>query len=335
VSEQTQQMEFEDVLPEPSEVMKDIDSQVEDFEIEVIDDRPEEDRRPPRVEDPNDTFDIDAEIEGVDSSVKKRINRMKYEYHEQRRAKEEAEREKLEAINFAQSQQSENQRLNNLLSRSEQALLSSVSTRADAEIAAAEQAYKKAHEENDTEALLNAQRKLAQAQADKSYLQNYQPQQAQENQNQPVNGQSNGQDYQPVNGQSNDQDYQQQPQFDIPTQNWLQKNPWWNQPGYEPVTEFTKGLHLKLSGQGIDSSNPDYFKSIEKEVGNRFPDFFSNNQVSNTVALRKQSSTVVAPAKRGQKNPKRVKLTESAVRVAKRLGLTPEQYAAQLYKESR
>jgi hypothetical protein len=57
--------------------------------------------------------------------------------------------------------------------------------------------------------------------------------------------------------------------------------------------------------------------------------------VSNTVALRKQSSTVVAPAKRGQKNPKRVKLTESAVRVAKRLGLTPEQYAAQLYKESR
>jgi hypothetical protein len=211
VSEQTQQMEFEDVLPEPSEVMKDIDSQVEDFEIEVIDDRPEEDRRPPRVEDPNDTFDIDAEIEGVDSSVKKRINRMKYEYHEQRRAKEEAEREKLEAINFAQSQQSENQ------------------------------AYKKAHEENDTEALLNAQRKLAQAQADKSYLQNYQPQQAQENQNQPVNGQSNG------------QDYQQQPQFDIPTQNWLQKNPWWNQPGYEPVTEFTKGLHLKLSGQGIDS----------------------------------------------------------------------------------
>ena len=326
MSEQTQQMDFENVLPEPSEVMKDIDASEDKFEIEVIDDRPEEDRRPARVDDPNDDFDIDAEIEGVDSSVKKRISRMKYEYHEERRAKEQAERERVEALSFAQSQQTENQRLNNLLGRSEQALLSSVSTRADAEISAAEQAYKKAHEENDTEALLAAQRALTQAQADKSYLQNYQPQQTQ----QPQESQS-----QPVNQQANGQDYQQQPQFDIPTQNWLQKNPWWSQAGYEPVTEFTKGLHLRLSGEGIDSSNPEYFKRIEKEVGSRFPDFFSNIQGSNTVASKKQSSTVVAPARRGQQNPKRIKLTESAVRVAKRLGLTPEQYAAQLYKESR
>ena len=323
MSDQTQQMDFENVLPEPSEVMKDIDSLEENFEIEVIDDRPEEDRRPPRVEDPNDTFDIDAEIDGVDSGVKKRFSRMKYEYHEERRAKEQAERERVEALTFAQSQQVENQRLNSLLSRSEQALLSSVSTRADAEISAAEQAYKKAHEENDTEALLAAQRALSAAQADKSYLQNYQPQQPQQ-----------AQESQPVTQQTNGHAYEQQPQFDVPTQNWLQNNPWWNQSGYEPVTEFTKGLHAKLAGEGVYSSSPEYFKRIEKEVGSRFPDFFSGNQVSNTVASKKQSSTVVAPAKRGQQNPRRVKLTESAIRVAKRLGLTPEQYAAQLYKES-
>lgn len=321
------QIDFENILPDPSEVMKNMSPDDLDIDIEVIDDRPEEDRRSPRVEDPDDDFDIDAEIEGVDSGVKKRISRMKYEYHEERRAKEQAGRERSEALNFAQSQQQENEKLKSLLNRSEQALLSSVSTRADAEMSVAEQAYKKAHEENDTEALLAAQRALTQAQADKSYLRNYQPQQSQE-----VNPANQRQ---PVNQQANDGANQQQPQFDVPTQNWLGRNPWWSQSGYEPVTEFTKGLHLRLSGEGIDSSNPEYFKRIEKEVGSRFPDFFSGNQVENTVLRRKQGSTVVAPAKRGQQNRKRIKLTESAVRVAKRLGLTPEQYAAQIYKESR
>jgi hypothetical protein len=198
-----------------------------------------------------------------------------------------------------------------------------VSTRADAEIDAATQAYKKAHEENDADALIAAQKSLSQAQADKSYLQNYQPQ-VQQNQNQPVNPQTNGeiQQQQP-----------QQPQFDAPTQAWLQKNPWWNQIGYEPATQYTLGLHQQLAQRGVNSSNEAYFNSIEEGLANKFPEIFSGDKVVSTVSMPKRNTTVVAPAQRAGQKPRKVRLTETQVRLAKRLGITPEVYAKQMIKE--
>lgn len=318
------QMDFDNILPDESEVTKQqVASDVSDFDIEIIDDRPVDDQRAPRADDPNDTFDIDEEIEGVDDSVKKRINRLKYEYHEERREKESAVRERNEAVQFASKMRGENSHLSDLVSRSEQALLSSVSTRADAEIDAATQAYKKAHEENDADALIAAQKSLSQAQADKSYLQNYQPQ-VQQNQNQPVNPQTNGeiQQQQP-----------QQPQFDAPTQAWLQKNPWWNQIGYEPATQYTLGLHQQLAQRGVNSSNEAYFNSIEEGLANKFPEIFSGDKVVSTVSMPKRNTTVVAPAQRAGQKPRKVRLTETQVRLAKRLGITPEVYAKQMIKE--
>lgn len=322
------QMDFGNILPDESEVTKQqVASDVSDFDIEIVDDRPVDDQRSPRADDPNDTFDIDEEIEGVDDSVKKRINRLKYEYHEERRAKESASRERDEAVQYATRVKGENSHLSDLVSRSEHALLSSVSTRADAEIDAATQAYKKAHEENDADALIEAQKSLSQAQADKSYLQNYQPQ-VQQNQNQHVNPQANGEIQ-----QQQQQQQPQQPQFDVPTQQWLQKNPWWNQAGYEPVTQYTLGLHQQLEQRGVNSSNEAYFNAIEEGLANKFPEIFNGNNVVSTVSIPRRNTTVVAPAQRAGQKPRKVQLTETQVRLAKRLGITPEVYAKQMIKE--
>ena len=200
-----------------------------------------------------------------------------------------------------------------------------MSTRADAEIDAATQAYKKAHEENDADALIEAQKSLSQAQADKSYLQNYQPQ-VQQNQNQQANGEVQQQ-------QQQQQQQPQQPQFDVPTQQWLQKNPWWNQAGYEPVTQYTLGLHQQLEQRGVNSSNEAYFNAIEEGLANKFPEIFNGNNVVSTVSIPRRNTTVVAPAQRAGQKPRKVQLTETQVRLAKRLGITPEVYAKQMIKE--
>ncbi len=98
----------------------------EEIEVIAVDDTPEEDRRP--VRENVEPFNIDEEIQTQDETVRKRINRLKYEYHQQRREKEAAERLKEEAIAFAKKAQDENTRLQGLVGQSEQALLQSVQT---------------------------------------------------------------------------------------------------------------------------------------------------------------------------------------------------------------
>ena len=96
--------EVDNILPDESDVMKSLADEADDLDIQVVDDRPPEDQRAPRAINPNDTFDIDAEIEGIDEDAKEHIKRLKYEYHEQRRAKEEATRLRDEAVQYAQQE---------------------------------------------------------------------------------------------------------------------------------------------------------------------------------------------------------------------------------------
>ena len=97
-----------------------------EVEIEVIDDRPEADRVAPRDVSSGENDDFDSEIEHADKKVGNRINRLRYEYHEQRREKEAAHRMKEEAVAYAQSVAQQNNELKNLLQRGEDVLLSEI-----------------------------------------------------------------------------------------------------------------------------------------------------------------------------------------------------------------
>ena len=149
----------------------------EDMEIEVVDDRPMEDRVPPRAEEEPSLSDDDTDDEAAEYSerVQKRIKKLKYDYHEERRAKESADREREEAVGFAQRVYQENQNLRNTLAQGEGVLLEQTKGRAEADVARAKKEYKDAFESGDPDAITEAQVNLTNAQAAQIQANQYEP----------------------------------------------------------------------------------------------------------------------------------------------------------------
>ena len=301
------------VFPEPKED-NDVSFDSDEIEIVEVDDRPEEDRRPVRED--VEPFNIDEEIDIQDERVKKRLNRLKYEYHQQRREKEAAQRLRDEAVQFAQNTQNEVQRLQGLVGQSEQALLQSVESRTEAQLAALRQDYTKAHEEGDTQKMMEAQEQLARIQADRAYIDNYKTQmqnnttQQQADSNVPVE--------QPP----------QQEQLDPRLQDWLARNSWFGAPGNEALTGFTYGLDEMLIKRGVARNSPEYFSAVDQALRESFPRAFGVEQ-QQAEKQQTKSSTVVAPAQRGTKRKTQVELTRSEMELTRKLKITPEQYALQ------
>ena len=316
MSEATQKAEEFEGLPSPQEVQ--VPQLDKDLEIDVIDDRPEEDQKPRRVAV---NGDVDEEIEGIGDRTKKRIDKLKYDYHEERREKEQAHRTRDEAVQFARNIQAENENLKNTVARSEGALLNSLKTRSDTEINAAKAEYKSAYESGDTDKLLTAQEKLQSAYADKNYVENYVPTAPQANLQQAI-PQQNIQQQPPVNGQ--------QQQLDPKAVEYIRNNNWFEQEGNEDMTALAYGMHSKLVRQGVDPIRDadKYYNEIDNAIRTRFPERFEAN-----TATSRRPSTVVAPANRTGQKQRRVQLTKTQVDLARRLGLTPEQYATQYAKE--
>jgi len=316
MSEATQKAEEFEGLPSPQEVQ--VPQPDKDLEIDIIDDRPEEDQKPRRVAV---NGDVDEEIEGIGDRTKKRIDKLKYDYHEERREKEQAHRTRDEAVQFARNIQVENENLKNTVARSEGALLNSLKTRSDTEIEAAKAEYKSAYESGDTDKLLAAQEKLQSAYADKNYVENYVPTAPQANLQQAI-PQQNVQQQPPVNGQ--------QQQLDPKAVEYIRNNNWFEQEGNEDMTALAYGMHSKLVRQGVDPIRDadKYYNEIDNAIRTRFPERFEAN-----TATSRRPSTVVAPANRTGQKQRRVQLTKTQVDLARRLGLTPEQYATQYAKE--
>jgi len=136
----------------------------DEFQVEVIDDRPAEDRRPPKVKTATDG--VEEEIDGISEKVQKRIDKIKYDYHEERRAKEASEKLRDEAVGYAQKIQDENKRLSALINKGEEALLGQISAKATAELEQGKAEFKEAYEAGDTDKMLAANEKILSAQVD-------------------------------------------------------------------------------------------------------------------------------------------------------------------------
>ena len=116
-----------------------------------------------------------------------------------------------------------------------------------------------------------------------------------------------------------------QKQVDKKAQAWADKNTWFGED--EEMTQLAYGLHNKLVAEGIDPTSDEYYERIDSRVQQLFPEKFED-------APKKKRANVVAPATRSTA-PKKVTLTQTQVRLARRLGLTNEQYARQLVEEMR
>jgi hypothetical protein len=289
-----------------------------DLKIEIVDDTPEEDRgkkrRPDGVE-PD--IPDDDEIATYSGNVQKRLKKLKYEFHEERRRKDEALREHAAAVSFAEKVLQERNVLAERLSRGEEALIEQAKRRAAMQLEQAERQYRNAHEMGDTDALLSSQKDIMRLTAEQQQLDNYrhqpperiEPQRPQQAQNEP----------------------------DEKAKTWLKSNPWFGND--EEMSGYAYGVHERLiKREGITPLSDNYYQRIDAAMQHRFPEYFGEEGgVEVSVPTKGQPARrvpVVAPATRSvARSTRTVQLTPSQIALAKRFKLTPEQYAAQMIKD--
>jgi len=293
-------------------------------EIEIIDDTPEADRKPKRDENVESKIPDDDEVAKYGTDVQKRIKQLKYEYHEERRQKEEATRLREEAISATSKLMSENQKLRKTLDEGEGVLVEQAKGRVEAQLSRAKQEYKEAYELGDSDKLLEAQEKLSNIQNEKYRVENYKP---------------------PVRAEEPEvlPSTPARPKVAEPSgkdKTWLDSNnDWFQKEGHEDMTGYAMGVHEKLVRAGINPKldTEEYYKRINDSMNKAFPEHFEDKHGGEQVevdAPQRQAGNVVAPVNRSAKKPRKVQLTSTQIGLAKRLGVTPEQYAAQLLKES-
>ena len=304
----------------------------EGLEVEIVDDTPEEDRRPKKAEDTTPEIDdeaVDKEISDYSKKAGDRIAKIKYEYHEERRAKEAATRESKEAITRLQTLMSENQKLQTMVEQGGEVLNKQAHNNALWAKQNAQAEFKKAYEEGDADAMSKAQELLSKA----TLAEQQSPSMAQNLQNQIA---SNIPIQEPI---------LQQPQIDPEMQVWAQKNPWFmgSEPVHKEMTSYAMYLDQSLQAKGVDpaSKSEEYYNEVDKAMKLQFPTFFGVTSTNETEMLqeetpKRQPSTVVASATRdsGNKKPTQIRLTQTQVKLARQLGISPEQYANQLLRES-
>lgn len=274
--------------------------------IDVEDNTPAEDRNKPPLPDNVKEELYNDELEDYSTKVKKKLIQMKKLAHDERREKENALREQQEAIAFAQKMMEENKRLKSNLSNSEKNVLATVQRAVQMELDAAKKEYREAYDSGDTDKVMEAQERLTQATLKADKVKNFKPTPLQEEK--PV-----------VQTEP-----QPTPQYrpDPSAQAWQQKNPWFGED--EEMTSLALGLHEKLRREGVQVSSQEYYSKIDATIRKRFPEKFQEEAEQEERPVRK--SSVVAPATRTTA-PKRVRLNPSELSLAKKLNLTPEQYA--------
>jgi len=316
VAEQQTEFEEETVAEAIESAKAETEQEDDSFEIEVVDDTPEEDKgKPRRAEDAEPQVPSDDEVEKYSEGVQKRIKQLKFEFHEERRRKEEAARLQDEALRYAEQMQEENEQLRKTLEEGEDVLVNQAKGRVTAEIDKAKIAYKTAYESGDPDALIEAQAKLSELQVEKSRYDNYKPRPRPEPEPEPLYEQENI----------------EPPKPSEMGMKWAEKNTWFqNDP---EMTGYAFGVHEKLIKSGVAPDTEEYYSKIDDAVRRVFPDKFDDGPIIEESAPQRQTGNVVAPAARSGKKPRKVQLTSTQVSLAKRLGLSNEQYAAQLMKE--
>jgi len=308
----------------PDEQDKNLTEDTLDIELEIEDDTPEKDKgKEPIPKEMVDKFDAADDEEELDEKAQAlRLKQYKKVYHDERRAKEAAYREQQEAIELAKRVMEENKKLRAQYSAGEKTYIETVQSQADLQVQVAQRAYKEALESGDPDRIVEAQTALNDACYKVQKVRDFRPSTLQESENE-------------VQIQ---QVEQQRPKIDQKTQSWLDQNPWYGTK--KAMSSYAVGIHEELLdeyGQAVVGTDQ-YFKRIDRTMREKFPEYFDTledkaepNEEVQKPAPKAKPSTVVAPATRSTAS-KQVKLKTSQQNIAKKLGLTPEQYTRELMK---
>jgi hypothetical protein len=303
----------DDPKPKPKKKVEEED----DIELEIVDDVPEEDRDREPSDPPEEV--TDEELESYSAKVRQRIKHFTKGYYDERRAKEQALRERQELERVARQLFEENKRLQGSVGKSRSALLEQAKKVITNEIDTAKRQYREAYESGEADRIIEAQEKLTAAQFKMNKLNSVKPEALQGS---PANVQTANQAPQPSRQPA-------QPTVDEKTQEWAKKNDWWGKD--KEMTSFALGYHQTLADNGVKVGSEEYFSRIDKRLREVFPERLGVSKETQEGGKPKPKS-VVAPASRTQ-SPKKVTLTKTQLAIAKKFGLTPQQYAAQLVKD--
>jgi hypothetical protein len=311
-----------DELEKEAQAAEDKANAVEEKEIdiEVVDDTPPQDRNRKPAEPPEEV--TEDELESYDAKVQSRIKKFTRGYHDERRAKEAALREREEAIRAAQAILEENKRLQQQLEEGSKVYIEQGKSAAQLELDSAKRAFKEAYEAGDSEALADAQFRISQATLKMDKAESLRPIQAVEReiqlpQTEPV-----------------------EQKLDSRTAEWLEDNPWYGDDDEMSATAL--GLHKKLEkefGKSYIGSEA-YFKRIDDTMRKRYPEYFGSEEQAVQTPVEeekpqtraKPASNVVAPATRSVA-PKKVKLTTTQIAIAKKLGVPLDLYAKKVAEQ--
>lgn len=305
----------------PDEVEEKVDETTDqnNIEIEVEDDTPPVDRNRTASE-PEFVEKMEKdELAEYSKEVRDKIDAFRKIYHDERRAKEAADRERQEAVELAKRLYEENKSLKGKVNTTEAVAVDSFKTSAEQELAMAKKEYRDAYESGDAEKLVEAQEKMtaAKIKLDRAF-------DATENLNR----------RKALQEQENEvkipQQLEQPVVRDQKAAAWQERNPWFGQD--DEMTSLALGLHEKLVKENgmAYATTDEYYKRIDETMRKRFPENFEEI-IEEKNKARTKPSTVVAPANRSTSS-KKVTLKTSQLAIAKKLGLTPEQYALELLK---
>ena len=290
----------------------------EKIEIEIVDDRPEEDQKNAQPLPEEIVQDIENDdLEQYSKEAKQRLLQMKKLINDERREKEQAVREQQEAIRVAQSLVEETKKLRGRLTEGEKVYVSNAKEGAERQLELARIAYKEAYDSGDSDKVVEAQEKLTEAKFKVHEVASYRPQYDESA-------------LQTAENEVKIPEQSQQPQrLDSKTQSWLDKNSWY---GVDDDMSFlAMGIHRRLERDGVTTGSDQYWNAIDTEIKKRFPEKFAGDNNSETKDSVKKPSTVVAPATRST-SPKKIRLTQTQLALAKKFKLSPEQYALELTK---
>ena len=291
---------------------------VDDVEIEVVNDVPLGDRNRKQTTPLEVT---DDELDSYSNKVKKRIQHISKGYHDERRAKEQALREREELERYARVLIDENQKLKGSVDKGHNALIESAKKQVQGEVQTAKQKYKEAYEAGQTDDIIAAQEGLNAAQIRMDKVNNLAPRAQPEPaalQNETAS----------VQQQKIPTTPQQQPSRDEKAEEWRNDNSWFGSD--DEMTASALGYHSKLVKEGVDPRSDEYYEKVNARMRKLFPENFDED-IEDTEEPQKvkKAANVVAPATRSTA-PIKVHLSGTQIALAKKLGVSLADYAKQV-----
>ena len=292
----------------------------DEFQVEVEDDTPAEDRdKKPSEAEFVESLEND-ELDEYSAEAKKKIAGFRKIYHDERRAKEAADRERQEAIDLAKKLYDENKALKGRVNSTEKVAVDSYKVTAQQEMDIAKREYREAYEAGDSEKLVEAQEKMTSARIKMDKV---------------LYAAENIDNRKALQERENEVQIQQQQVRkpivpDTKAATWQERNNWFGQD--DEMTSLALGLHERLVKENgmAYATTDEYYRRIDETMRKRFPENFEDVEDEKPQS-RTKPSTVVAPASRSTSS-KKIRLNTSQQSIAKKLGLTNEQYARELVK---